>query len=145
MNNIWEHLARGLAAVGGFIAGLYGGWSGAMTVLVIFMVADYVLGCTCALTGRSTKTPGGGFLSSVAFVGILKKAVIMLVVLLSVQLDGVIGGKAMFQSAAIFFYIANEGLSILENAGRIGLPMPEALKGALVKLKDGKNDTAEGK
>ena len=56
MNNIWEHLARGLAAVGGFIAGLYGGWSGAMTVLVIFMVADYVLGCTCALTGRSTKT-----------------------------------------------------------------------------------------
>jgi phage-related holin len=43
------------------------------------------------------------------------------------------------------FYIANEGLSILENAGRIGLPMPEALKGALVKLKDGKNDTAEGK
>ena len=80
-----------------------------------------------------------------AFVGILKKAVIMLVVLLSVQLDGVIGGKAMFQSAAIFFYIANEGLSILENAGRIGLPMPEALKGALVKLKDGKNDTAEGK
>ena len=65
MNNIWEHLARGLAAVGGFIAGLYGGWSGAMTVLVIFMVADYVLGCACALTGRSTKTPGGGFLSSV--------------------------------------------------------------------------------
>ena len=44
MNNIWEHLARGLAAVGGFIAGLYGGWSGAMTVLVIFLVADYVLG-----------------------------------------------------------------------------------------------------
>lgn len=143
MNNIWEHLARGLAAVGGFIAGLYGGWSGAMTVLVIFMVADYVLGCTCALTGRSTKTPGGGFLSSVAFVGILKKAVIMLVVLLSVQLDGVIGGKAMFQSAAIFFYIANEGLSILENCALMDVPVPKPLRDALEALKNKGNDAGQ--
>ena len=143
MNNIWEHLARGLAAVGGFIAGLSGGWSGAMTVLVIFMVADYVLGCTCALTGRSTKTPGGGFLSSVAFVGILKKAVIMRVVLLSVQLDGVIGDKAMFQSAAFFLDIANEGLSILENCALMDVPVPKPLRDALEALKNKGNDAGQ--
>lgn len=101
------------------------------------------LGCACALTGRSTKTPGGGFLSSVAFVGILKKAVIMLVVLLSVQLDGVIGDKTMFQSAAIFFYIANEGLSILENCALMDVPVPKPLRDALEALKNKGNDAGQ--
>lgn len=111
---------------------------------VLFLCGgNFVLGCTCALTGRSTKTPGGGFLSSVAFVGILKKAVIMLVVLLSVQLDGVIGGKAMFQSAAIFFYIANEGLSILENCALMDVPVPKPLRDALEALKNKGNDAGQ--
>lgn len=137
MNNVWGDVTRMLAVMGGFIAGLYGGWPGTMTVLVIFMAADYFLGCACALTGKSAKTEGGHFLSSVAFVGLLKKATIMLVVLLAVQLDKAVGGtNTMFQSAAVFFYIANEGISIIENCGLLGVPVPKALKNALEALRD---------
>lgn len=143
-NNVLEHITRALATIGGFFAGLYGGWSGTLTVLVIFMAADYVLGCACALTGKSAKTEGGHFLSSVAFVGLLKKAVIMLVVLLAVQLDKVTGGDTpMFQSAAAFFYIANEGLSIFENCGLLGVPVPKVIRNALEALRekgDGEDD-----
>ena len=128
----------------GFIAGLYGGWNGTMTVLVIFMVADYFLGCACALTGKSAKTEGGHFLSTVAFVGLLKKATIMLVVLLAVQLDNAVGGtSAMFQTAAVFFYLANEGLSLVENCGLLGVPVPKVLKNALEALRD-KGDSGTG-
>lgn len=144
MANIGENILRGVATVGGFIAGLYGGWSGAMTVLVIFMVADYLLGCACALTGKSTKTEGGRFLSAVAFMGLLKKGTIMLVVLLAVQLDGAVGSASpMFQTAAVFFYLANEGLSIIENCGLLGVPVPQVLKNALEALRD-KSDTGDG-
>ena len=133
----WNQVTCTLAAVGGFIAGLFGGWNGTMTVLVIFMAADYVLGCICAMTGNSPKTNGGHFLSSVAFKGLLKKAVIMLVVLLAVQLDKALGGSTpMFQSAATFFYIANEGLSIIENCGLLGVPVPKVLQNALEALRD---------
>ena len=143
MANLWENILRGAATVGGFIAGLYGGWSGTMTVLVIFMVADYLLGCACALTGKSAKTEGGYFLSTVAFMGLLKKGTIMLVVLLAVQLDSAVGGAApMFQTAAVFFYLANEGLSIVENCGLLGVPVPNVLKNALEALRD-KGDTGE--
>lgn len=143
MANLWENILRGAATVGGFIAGLYGGWSGTMTVLLIFMVADYLLGCACALTGKSAKTEGGHFLSTVAFVGLLKKATIMLVVLLAVQLDKAVGGAApMFQTAAVFFYLANEGLSIVENCGLLGVPVPKVLKNALEALRD-KGDTGD--
>lgn len=133
----WDNITCALAAVGGFIAGLYGGWNGTMTVLVIFMAADYFLGCLCALTGKSQKTDGGHFLSAVAFAGLLKKGVIMLVVLLAVQLDKAIGnGTAMFQTAATFFYIANEGISIVENCGLLGVPIPSVLRNALEALRD---------
>lgn len=144
MANVWENILRGAATVAGFIAGLYGGWNGTMTVLVIFMVADYFLGCACALTGKSAKTEGGHFLSTVAFVGLLKKATIMLVVLLAVQLDNAVGGtSAMFQTAAVFFYLANEGLSIVENCGLLGVPVPKVLKNALEALRD-KGDSGTG-
>ena len=141
MANTWETILRALATAGGFIAGLYGGWDGLMTVLVIFMVV--------ALTGKSDKTEGGHFLSSVAFMGLLKKATIMLVVLLAVQLDKAVGdAAAMFQTAAVFFYLANEGLSIIENCGLLGVPVPNVLKNALEALRDkgdsGDKDDSDG-
>lgn len=139
MNNVenLNYMARILAAIGGCIAGLYGGWSSSMTVLCIFMVVDYFTGCACALMGKSEKTSGGHFLSSVAFVGLVKKAAIMLVVLLAVQLDAAAGNStSIFQSAAAFFYIANEGLSIIENCGLLGVPVPAVLKNALEALRD---------
>lgn len=125
------------AMCAGAIVGLYGGWTQGTRVLLIFMAVDYVLGCLCALTGHSTKTESGHFLSRVAFMGLLRKAVIMLVVLLAIQLDRALGGEgAMFRSAVEFFYIASEGLSIIENAGLIGVPIPKKLKRALEALRE---------
>ena len=138
----WERITEIAMAIGGFFVGLYGGWSAALSILVVFMAADYVLGVTCALAKKSAKTEGGGFLSKVAFTGLLKKGVIMLVVLLAVQLDRAIGGEnpdsvvKTFETAATFFYIANEGLSIIENAALLGVPVPKALKNALEVLRD---------
>lgn len=139
----WDKIIKGVAAAGGAIAGWYGGWSDALTVLVVFMVADYILGCFCALAGKSTKTESGHFLSQVAFGGIMKKAVIMLVVLLAVHLDRAIGnGTPMFQSMATFFYIATEGLSVVENCGLLGVPIPKPLRQALEALRDKNDDSS---
>ena len=151
MEKALENLLRVGAAAVGFIAGLYGGWSEAMTVLVVMMVVDYVLGCACALMGKSPKTETGHFWSKVAAVGILKKGVIMLVVLVAIQLDRAIslgGGVAptgvMFQSAATFFYIANEGMSILENAVLIGVPVPKRIKKMLEVMREENDDDDDG-
>lgn len=138
MVKVWENLTRvGMAFVGA-LAGLYGGWTQGTRVLLVLMVIDYVLGCVCALTGHSPKTESGHFLSKVAFAGILKKGVIMLVILVAAQLDMALGrdGTIMFRSAAEFFYIATEGISIIENAGLIGIPVPRPLKQALEALRD---------
>lgn len=146
--NAWEIILRAAGAAAGAIAGLYGGWSHTMTVLVIFMAVDYLTGCACALTGKSGKTTGGHFLSSVAFTGILKKGVTMLVVLLAVEMDRAVGGGTpMFQTAAVGFYVATEGLSIVENCGLLGVPVPAVLRNALEVLREkgdsGEDDTRE--
>lgn len=146
MDRIWESIVRVAAAAAGMVAGLYGGWTAGSRVLVVLMVVDYLTGLACALTGHSSKTETGHFWSKVAFLGLVKKAVIMLVILVAAKLDSVLAGTApggeavvMFRSAAEFFYIASEGLSIVENAGLLGVPIPRALRQALEVLRD-KND-----
>lgn len=142
----WDRIVKWLAAVGGAIAGAYGGWTTGSRVLVTLMAIDYVLGCICALGGHSTKTETGHFLSQVAFMGLLRKGVIMLVILVAALLDSVLGGQGgatMFRTAAEFFYIASEALSIIENAGLIGVPVPKALRRALEALRD-KHDDGNG-
>jgi toxin secretion/phage lysis holin len=144
IDKLEDWVVGGAAAVVGLVAGLYGGWTQGTKVLVLLMIVDYVLGCICALTGHSPKTVTGHFLSQVAFMGLLKKGVIMLVILLAVQLDKALGhteagGAVLFRSAAEFFYIATEGLSIVENAGLLGVPVPKGIKQALEALRD-KND-----
>ena len=145
MEKFWENVVRWIAALVGMVAGLYGGWTVGSRVLVLLMVVDYVTGCACALTGHSTKTETGHFWSQVAFLGILKKGLIMAVVLVAAQLDKALGNNggaeniAMFRSAAEFFYIATEALSITENAGLMGVPIPKPLRKALEALRD-KND-----
>lgn len=142
MDKLENWIVGGGAAVVGFFTGLYGGWTQGTRVLVVMMVIDYILGCACALTGKSQKTESGHFLSQVAFAGLLKKAVIMLVILVAVQLDKAVGDgqSVMFRSAAEFFYIATEGLSIVENAGLMGVPIPKILKQALEALRDKSED-----
>ena len=135
----WKYM---IAAVGGVMASLYGGWPAMMNVLMTMMAADYLTGVACAVRGKSPKTGGGHFLSSVAFSGLLKKGAILLVVLVAVQLDRATGTEsAMFQTMATFFYIANEGMSIVENCGLLGVPVPGALENALEALRDRQEET----
>lgn len=131
-----EKTLKLLAAAAGGIAGLFGPWNGLMTVLLAVMAVDYVSGVMIAVMGKSDKTESGGLSSKAGFFGLLKKAMIWLVVLLATLIDRAGGGTAsMFQTAAVCFYIANEGISVLENAVLMGLPVPQAIRGALDVLR----------
>lgn len=122
---MWDKIIKAVAVVAGAIAGLYGGWSAMLTILVVMMCIDYATGMLVAVTGHSDKTESGGLSSKVGFIGIAKKGVIMLIVLVATLLDQAIGNTTMvFQSATVFYYIANEGLSIIENADRLGIRTP---------------------
>ena len=140
MNEVWDKIIKGIAAVGGAIAGIFGEWSALMTILAAVMVLDYVSGVLVAIVGKSLKTEGGHLDSKVGFKGLAKKAFIICIVLLATLLDKSIGADAMvFQTATVCYYIANEGISVVENAGLMGLPVPNVIKKALEQMKE-KND-----
>lgn len=133
----WDKIVKALAAVAGAIAGLFGPWNTMLTILVVVMAIDYISGWIVAACGRSPKTEGGGLPSKVGFIGIAKKAFIMLLILLATMLDRAIGtGTTVFQSSLVLYYIANEGLSILENAALLGVRFPEKLKRALETIRE---------
>lgn len=135
MNNFFPGVLKWLSAALGLVAGLFGQWSAVMTCLLVMNIVDYVTGFICALRGKSTKTESGGASSKAGFDGLARKAFIWLVILLTAQLDKVLGNTtAVFQTAAAFYYIANEGLSILENAALMGVPMPPFIKKVLEVL-----------
>ena len=125
-----------LAAIGGAIMSFFCGLPAIIWVLIAVMSIDYITGIICGLMGVSPKTETGGLSSHAAFVGILKKALILLVVLLAALLD-----KAVSMSAGISFeavaaatclwFIASEGFSILENVAAMGIPIPKVLLQAL--------------
>lgn len=136
METTWDKILKVLAIIGGAIAGWFGGFDTVLLVLVAFMAADYVSGWIVALMGKSPKTQGGGLNSKTGFVGIAKKGMMLLIVLVAALLDQALGVEAaVFRNAVIWFYIANEGLSILENLALAGVPFPEKLKNALEQLK----------
>ena len=144
----WDKIIKALAAVAGAVLGLFGEWSNLHTILTVLMLTDYVTGCVVAALGRSPKTESGGLSSKVGFVGLAKKGFIMAIVLLATMLDRALGNTSlMFQSATLCYYIANEGLSILENAGLLGVPYPAKLRKALESLrekdKEDEDDTEE--
>lgn len=133
----WDKILKLIAGVAGAIAGLFGEWTTTMTILVILMATDYISGWIVAWCGKSPKTESGGLSSKVGFIGIAKKAFIMIMVLLATLLDKAIGtGQMVFQSSLVLYYIANEGLSILENAALMGVPFPEKMKKALETLQE---------
>lgn len=133
---LWNRVAKTAAALAGAAAGLFGEWNALLTVLVWFMTLDYITGLVCAWRGRSPKTEGGGVSSRAGFDGLARKGLIMLIVLTATLLDHVLGnGSAPFQTAAASYYIANEGISILENSALMGVPYPKALRDALEALR----------
>ena len=134
---MWNRMIKGVCLAAGTIAGLYGEWSGALTILLIMMATDYLTGLLLAVLGRSPKTEGGGLSSKVGFVGIARKGFIMAIILVATQLDRALGNQSMvFQTATVFYYIANEGLSILENADRMGIPFPALIRERLEGMRD---------
>ena len=133
----WDKIVKLLAGIAGAVMGLFGEWTQMHTILVAVMATDYITGCVVAACGRSPKTEGGGLSSKVGFIGLAKKGFIMAIVLLATLLDRALGNTTMvFQSACLCYYIANEGLSILENADALGVPFPERVKKAFESMRD---------
>ncbi len=127
-------LLSALAAAGSFITARLGGWDGALALLVSLMAADYATGLLLALVfRRSDKTPGGGASSAAGFRGLVKKALVLVLVGVAAALDTALGTD-WARTAVIFFFAANEGLSILENTALMGVPYPEFLRAALEAL-----------
>ena len=132
-----------LAAVGTFVAHALGGWDAAMQSLVALMAADYLTGVlVAAVWKRSNKSETGALDSKAGFKGLLKKGMILLLVWLGVLLDNAMGASYI-RTAVVLFFVGNEGLSLLENLGLMGVPFPAFLKAALEALRD-KGDAGEG-
>lgn len=132
-----------LAAVGTFVAHALGGWDAAMQILVALMAADYLTGVlVAAVWKRSNKSETGALDSKAGFKGLLKKGMILLLVWLGVLLDNAMGASYI-RTAVVLFFVGNEGLSLLENLGLMGVPFPAFLKAALEALRD-KGDAGEG-
>ena len=100
-------------------------------VLAVMMIADYITGVLRAALGKSDKTSGGRLSASAGFRGLLKKSLMLLAVLLSALLDDYAGANGVLRTAVIWFYICNEGLSVLENLAGMGVPVPQRLRALL--------------
>lgn len=132
---MWDKITKIVCAAIGALTGLLGEWSIMLTVLAWMMVIDYLTGVICAWRGKSPKSANGGVSSKVGFDGLARKGIIVLIVLMATLLDRAIGTDgAVFQTAAAGYYIANEGISILENSALMGVPYPKAIKDALEVL-----------
>ena len=130
MKEFWNMIQMVFAAVGGWLGYYLGGCDGLLLALVAFAAADYLTGVMCAVSARKLS-------SNVGFKGICRKVLIFLLVGTANILDvHVIGTGSVLRTAVIFFYISNEGVSLLENAAHLGLPVPEKIKAVLEQLHD---------
>ena len=124
-----EHIRCWAAGIGAILGDFFGGMDGLLTVLVAFVVLDYITGVLCSVIEKCLSSETG-------FKGICQKVMIFCLVGMANLLDTqIIGSGSMLRTAVIFFYCANEGISIIENAARIGLPVPEKLRKVMEQLK----------
>ena len=130
MKEFWNTIQFVIAAIGGWLGWFLGGCDGLLFALIAFAAADYVTGVMCAVADKKLS-------SEVGFRGICRKMLIFILVGIANILDvQVIGTGSVLRTAIIFFYISNEGISLLENAGHLGLPIPAKLKAVLEQLHD---------
>lgn len=128
MKEFWNVIQMVFAAIGGWLGWFLGGCDGLLFALLAFVVVDYITGVMCAISDKSLS-------SAVGFKGICRKVIIFILVGMAHILDTqVIGAGSVLRTAVIFFYISNEGVSLLENAGHLGLPIPEKIKTVLEQL-----------
>lgn len=129
-----------IGVVGGLIAGLYGGWTSAMTTLIIFMGIDYLTGLIVAgIFKKSGKSENGALESRVGFKGLCRKGMILLILLVACRLDLILD-TTYIKDAVCIGFIANETLSIVENAGLMGVPIPAVITKAVDVLRGAEND-----
>lgn len=122
--------------IGGFITYIVGGWDMAILALLIFMAIDYITGLIVAgIFHKSKKTASGGLNSKIGFLGLAKKVVVFLLIIVAQLLDLILGIDFVRNSVIIAF-ITNEVISIIENAGLMGVPMPKVIHKALDLLQD---------
>ena len=127
---VWAKIQGAITVIGGWLGYFLGGLDGLMIALVVFVILDYVTGIMCAINDRKLS-------SAVGFRGICRKVLIFLLVGIANILDvQVIGTGSVLRTAVIFFYLSNEGVSLLENAAHLGLPVPEKMKDILAQLHD---------
>ena len=139
-----EWILAVVGIVGGYIASLFGGWSASLITLVTLMGVDYVTGLiVAALFHASPKTPDGRLESFAGWKGLCRKGVTLAIVWVAKRLDLTVGSD-FIGDAVIIAYIANEAISIIENAGRMGVPIPEVVVNAIEVLKKDK-DKEQGK
>ena len=137
MKEFWNMIQLVITAIGGWLGYFLGGCDGLLIALVVFVVADYITGVMCAVIDKKLS-------SEVGFRGICRKVLIFILVGIANILDvHVIGTGSVLRTAVIFFYISNEGVSLLENAGHLGLPIPEKLRLVLKQLHDRAEDEEE--
>ena len=129
MRDIWTWIQMAFSAIGGFMGYLLGGMDGFLYALIAFVVIDYITGLMVAAIQKKVS-------SEVGFKGICKKVLIFILVGVANIVDKqIIGNGSAIRTAVIFFYLSNEGISILENTALIGLPVPQKLRDVLEQLK----------
>lgn len=140
---IKDMILAALAVIGSAVAKALGGWDGALQALLVLMALDYITGVlVAAVWHKSGKTDSGGVSSAAGFKGLLRKAVMLLVVFLAAQMDKTLGIDYV-RTAACLFYIANEGLSILENTAIMGVPYPAFIRNMLDAMKKENDEGGE--
>ncbi len=128
MKDLWNTIQIIFTALGGWLGWFLGGFDGLLYALVAFVVVDYITGVMCAIADKNLS-------SSVGFKGICRKVLIFTLVGIAHIMDiNVIGDGSVLRTAVIFFYLSNEGVSLLENASHLGLPVPEKMKDILEQL-----------
>ena len=139
MKEFWNMIQVVFTVLGGWIGYFVGGCDGLLYALLAFVVIDYITGMMCAIADRKLS-------SEVGFKGICRKVLIFLLVGIANVLDvNVIGTGSVLRTAVIFFYISNEGVSLLENAAHLGLPVPDKMKAVLEQLhKKGEDEGKDG-
>ena len=130
MKEFWMTIQVVFAGIGGWLGWFLGGCDGLLYALLAFVVIDYITGIMCAVVDKKLS-------SEVGFKGIFKKVLIFALVGMGHILDTrIIGAGSVLRTAVIFFYLSNEGVSLLENAAYLGLPIPQKLKSVLEQLHD---------
>ena len=130
MKSIWTGIQLSFSALGGFLGWYLGGMDGFLYALIAFVLVDYITGVMCAVADKKLS-------SAVGFKGICRKVLIFLLVGVAHIVDlHVVGSGSVLRGAVVCFYLSNEGVSMLENAAHLGLPVPEKLKVILEQLHD---------